>query len=173
MNDENTPADEEEVVSRSQRKREAQDIHRLGQRLTELTDDQLSVLPHPDILAAITAFRKIGKGGARKRQLQYIAKLLRKVDPAPFEALVARYDASSTEHVRQFHQLERWRERLIAGESDVFTEIADRHPAFDRQQLQQIVRAAKEEQKRIAAEPSHPPKHFRRLFQFLKSLEDS
>jgi len=163
---------DEEPVSKSQRKRDAHDIADLGERLATFTDDQLASLPYPDVLEAIRALRKISKGNARKRQLMYIAKLLRRYDLAPVTALVNRYDASTTEHIRAFHRLESWRERLIDGDDTAFEEIAEVYPDFDRQQLRSLVRLAREEAVRRAADEAIPPRQFRRLFQFLKSLAD-
>ncbi len=161
----------EELVSKSSRKREAQDIKNMGLRLTELSDDQLSALPYDNVKEAVVAYRKIGKGGARKRQLMYIGKLLRKVDLEPVSVLIDRYDASSLVHVQQFHQLESWRERLIGGDDSVFEEIGQQHPEFDRQQLRQLVKSAKSEVQRQATNPDLPPRQYRKLFQFLKSLD--
>ena len=79
MRDEGDTA-EDTGPSKSERKRQAQELHSLGEQLTRLSDDQISPLPWPDLLEAIAAYRKLGHGGAKKRQLQYIAKLLRKVD---------------------------------------------------------------------------------------------
>ena len=158
--------DETEHVSKSQRKREVQAVANIGERLTELSDEHLSVLPYEDVLIAIKAFRKIRKGNARKRQLQYIGKLLRRVDTTPAIELLERYDASSKAHVLQFHQLEDWRERLLDNDPTIFSEIAAQHPEVDRQQLTQLARKAIAEK----AEDRQPPVYFRQLFQFLKKL---
>lgn len=161
--------DEEEPISKSQRKRESLALRELGERLTQLSDEQLAPLPYPDVLDAIAAIRTINKGNARKRQLQYIGKLLRKIDDLkPAEDLLARYDSASKEHVDQFHQLERWREQLMDGNDGAIDEIAARYPSVDRQQLRQVTRSAINER---VKSPDGPTVQFRKLFQFLKSLE--
>ena len=159
--------EEEEPISKSQRKRDVQGITSLGERLCELTDEQLLPLPYPDVITAIRSYRKISKGNAKKRQLQYIGKLLRKLDTDPVIELLERYDSSSRSHVMQFHELETWRERLVDGDESAINEIAERYPTFDRPQLRALTRKAIDERNR----ESTPPVQFRKLFQFLKQLQ--
>jgi len=156
-----------EKPSKSSRKREMQMLRDLGERLLSIPDEQLSRLP-ADLVEAVNACKKITKGNARKRQLQYIGKLLRNGDADEVQRLVDRYDAGSRAHVLQFHQLEQWREHLIAGEPAAMDEILAAYPQVDRQHLRQLVRNAITER---TAE-RQPPVHYRKLFQYLKSLVD-
>ena len=164
---------EPELPSKSQLKREMHELREIGEKLVDLTDDQLSPISNPDILEAIQVYRKITKGNARKRQLQYIAKLLSKTDTELVRNLVDRFDASSRSHARQFHQLESWREQLILGDYSAIDDIAQEFPALNRQQLKQLTRkAAQEREKHESEDNPGSPIHFRRLFQYLKSLSD-
>jgi len=155
--------------SKSQLKRDAKVLVAMGERLLTIPEDQLSHLDMPEVVAAILDTKKIKKGNARKRMLQYLGKLLRNADLTNVELLIDRFDASSVEHVTQFHQLEDWRERLIDEDKKVIGEIMAIYPDLDRQHLRALVRNAVSERR----QDKQPPVHFRKLFQYLKSLLDS
>lgn len=165
--------------SKSQLKREAKDLVSLGEKLLHLPESQLPQIDLPEVVEAVLAAKKITKGNARKRQLQFIGKLLRKSDTTALVQLVNRFDASSKEHATQFHQLEDWRERLIAEDSKVLGEITDAYPDVDRQHLRTLTRNAIREKNEIDKSKARgdqtvkPPVQFRKLFQYLKSLLDS
>ena len=160
--------------SKSQRKRDMQELRVLAEKLVQLNDDQLAPLMQPRVLIATRDCRKITKGNARKRQLQYIAKLLKEIDVNDVRTLVDRYDAGSKAHLRQFHQLEKWREQLIGGDYSAIDNIAAQYPDLDRQFLKQLTRKAIQEHKIQEHEQNPPaPIQFRKIFQYLKSLADS
>ena len=168
------PSEDSELTSKSQRKREMQELRLLGEKLVQLNDEQLIPLSSTVIIKAVRDCRKITKGNARKRQIQYIAKLLRNIQVNDIRKVIDRYDASSKTHARQFHQLEKWREQLITGDFSALDEIAESYPEIDRQQLKQLTRKAIHERMKITNEQfDGPPIHYRRLFQYLKSLADS
>lgn len=161
---------DDRAPSKSQRKREVHALKDLGEKLLDIPEDQLLKLKNAGIIAAVQACKRITKGNARKRQLQYIGKLLRKdeTDVAQVQELVDRFDTSSQAHVAQFHQLEQWREGLIDQSPGVMEQIISTYPDVDRQHLRQLARNAIDERK----EERDPPVHFRKLFQYLKSLLD-
>ncbi|MCH8256407.1 MAG: DUF615 domain-containing protein [Proteobacteria bacterium] len=168
------PSEDSELTSKSQRKREMHELRLLGEKLVQLNDEQLIPLSSTVIIKAVRDCRKITKGNARKRQIQYIAKLLRNIQVNDIRKVIDRYDASSKTHARQFHQLEKWREQLITGDYSAIDEIATTYKAIDRQQLKQLTRKAIHERLKITNEQfDGPPTHYRRLFQYLKSLADS
>lgn len=168
------PSEDSELTSKSQRKREMHELRLLGEKLVQLNDEQLIPLSSTVIIKAVRDCRKITKGNARKRQIQYIAKLLRNIQVNGIRKVIDRYDASSKTHARQFHQLEKWREQLITGDYSAIDEIATTYKAIDRQQLKQLTRKAIHERLKITNEQfDGPPTHYRRLFQYLKSLADS
>lgn len=154
--------------SRSQRKRDTQALSALGEQLLTIPAAQLELLPYPEVVAAIVECKRITKGNARKRQLGYIGKLIRQVDIEPITALLDRFDASSRAHVTHFHQLEVWRDKLVAEDKSTLGEILEQYPTIERQQLRQLVRnAVSERQKEI-----QPAVAFRKLFQFLKNATE-
>jgi ribosome-associated protein len=161
-----------EPASKSQRKREMQELRQMGEKLVQLTDEQLIPLSNTAIIDALRDCRRITKGNARKRQIQYIGKLLRNIEIDEIRNLIDRYDASSRTHARQFHQLENWREQLISGDFSALDEIAAIYPGLDRQHLKQLTRKAIQEQQKLASDqPNGASIQYRRLFQYLKSLE--
>ncbi len=155
----------ETTPSKSQRKRDMQALKDLAQRLCELSSEQLEDVADTDIRDSILAAKKIKKGNARKRQLQYTAKLMAKTDVEPIQAVIDSLDASSAAYTQRFHQLEVWRESLISGDDRVMEEIFDTYPHIDRQQFRQLLRQARQE-----ARAGENRVHFRRLFQYLKSV---
>ncbi len=89
MRDDNTEpaAADFEKPSKSQRKREATALQSMGETLVALKPVQLAKIPLPDELReAVLAARQMQQHGARKRQLQYIGKLMRQIDPEPIRA---------------------------------------------------------------------------------------
>ena len=165
---------EDELPSKSQLKRDMQDLREIGEKLVQFTDDQLAPISDPELIKAIQEYRRINKGNARKRQLQYIAKIMSKIDSEEIRNLVDRYDASSRSHARQFHQLETWREQLILGNFSAMDDIAVEFPNLDRQHLKQLTRKAIQERSNQENDDNpHAPVHFRRLFKYLKTLSDS
>lgn len=174
MSDELDEFDEGLGPSKSQLKRDAQALVELGEKLLKLPEQQLPQIELPEVVEAVLEAKKIRKGNARKRQLQFIGKLLRKSDTTALMQLINRFDASSNEHAAQFHQLEEWRERLISEDNAVINEISAEFPELDRQRLRSLTRnAIQERQQQEGAQNPKPPVHFRKLFQYLKSLVDA
>ena len=161
--------------SKSRIKRDFKAVTNMGARLVALSDAQLMHLPYADLIAAIAVYRKIRKGNAKKRQLQFIGKLLRKVDLADVQRVLDRFDASSPGHHTHFHLIEGWRDRLLKQEQTIMAEILATLPHINRQRLRQLSRNAVNERARMAApgNESLSPVHFRRLFKFLKEAAAS
>jgi ribosome-associated protein len=107
----------------------------------------------------------MGHNEARRRQMQYVGKLMRGIDPAPIEAAIAAFDGISAVEIARHHRLERLRTRLLDDEA-VLTEIIAAHPGADAQHLRQLRRNAIKEHLE-----NRPPKSFRALFQELKALD--
>lgn len=102
--------------SKSARKREAQAIRSLADRLVTLKPDELTrVVADTDIVAAVNDAREMPSHGAGRRQRQYIAKLLRQIDITDIEQALAQADATPAEARRRFHTAERLRDQLLAG----------------------------------------------------------
>lgn len=154
--------------SRSQEKRDAEALQKLGQRLTELRPDQQDQIPMSDSLrAAMDEMRRITSNGAKRRHLQYIGKLMRTADAEAIAEKLLEFDSASLEHNQKFHALEQWRDRLLnEGNDAVQAYIAD-HPDVDIQRLRQLVRNAQKEQQQ-----NKPPANARKLFKFLREVEE-
>lgn len=151
--------------SKTKRKEAMQQLQHIGERLVELPVDRLKKVDMPEGLRdAIYEAKRITKHEAKRRQMQYIGKLMRDVDTAPLEEAIAAFDGLSAAENAFFHQLEKLRERFIEDEK-VLTEIGDLYPGADLQHLRQLRRnAIKEKQE------NRPPKSFRAIFQILKEL---
>ena len=162
------PEDEEEIilVSKSQLKRESEALQKLGEELVELPASQLAKIPMPEELAdAVDLARRISARGGRKRQLQYIGKVMRQIDAEPIEKAM---DALRNEHLREnarLHTLEQWRDRLIAEGDAALSELLEHQPNADRQHLRQLMRNAQQEAKK-----NKPPKSARELFRYLREV---
>jgi ribosome-associated protein len=163
--DDDSPTD----VSRSQRRREALDVLRLAQTLSEMSDAQLKSIPlSDDLVEEVRRTRAVTQQIARKRQSQYLAKQMRRLDDEELEAIRAalEHDRSlSRRETAVLHQIESWRERLLADGDDALTELLAAFPAADRQHLRQLARQARSER---AAEK--PPHAYRELFRSLREL---
>lgn len=157
--------------SKSQRKRDSHALQELGEELVALSKDAIGKVPMPEKLdEAVRACRRITAHEGRRRQLQYVGKVMRSLHETEVEAIKRALDAikgvSKAETVK-LHVLERLRERLLAKD-EALTELLAQHPAADAQQLRTLIRNARKEQ-----ELQKPPKSFRELFQALKDLLDS
>src|SRR5262245_40632367 len=130
----------DEETSKSARKREAQRLKRLGQQLAELNDEQRAALPLPANLAnALADYRQITSNEAKRRQAQYLGRLLRSIDVADIEQALSNLTRSSGHARFEHHEAERWRERLIA-QDDALLDYVKRYPGTNRQQLRALIR---------------------------------
>ena len=117
-----------------------------------LKSSQLALIPYPKIIDAIATYQKITKGNARKRQLGYISRQLRKLELSDVRAIALRFDSSSPEHKTLIAKLEHYRTRLIESDAEVVAEISDYFPNVDRQHLMLLVRKAQRELSMAQAE---------------------
>lgn len=160
-----TVADDEEELppSKTKIKQQMHELRDLGKELTELGKDQLAQLDIPESLRdAIREMSRINKFGAQRRQIQYIGKLMRDVDPAPILAKLDAWKGKSQQHTVYMHQLERWRDRLLESDA-ALTELLAAYPQTDVQRLRTLIRNALKER-----EAQKSPKNFREIFQVLR-----
>jgi ribosome-associated protein len=155
--------------SRSEQRRQALGVLELAEKLASLTPTQLSKLPIPDdLLPHLEHTRKITAHIARKRQLAFLAKQMRREDEETLDAIRDALDEDGVAARREtaaLHRVEDWRERLLADGDAALAELLDEYPAADRQHLRQLVRNANEEKLR-----NKPPRAFRELFRELRLL---
>jgi ribosome-associated protein len=158
--------DEEELPpSKTKIKKQMHELRDLGKELAELGKDQLAQLDIPENLRdALRGMKSINKFGAQRRQIQYIGKLMRDVDPAPILAKLDVWKGKSQHHVAYMHRLERWRDRLLESDA-ALTELLSTHPQADGQRLRTLIRNAQKEM-----EAQKPPKNYREIFQVLREI---
>ncbi len=155
-------------LSKSQRKRDMDELQEIGAALVGLNDQQLASVEMPENLRdAVAEARRLRTHEARRRQLQYIGKLMRYVDPAPIQARLDGWRSNSAGHTAQLHHIERWRERLLAEPEALALFIAD-FPGADTQQLRTLIRNTEFERTH-----GKPPKSFRALFQMIRELVET
>jgi ribosome-associated protein len=157
--------DESDLVSKSQRKRDALALQSLGDDLAQLSAAELDKVALPDDLReAVVSARSLTKG-AYRRQIRYLGRLLREIDAGEVRAAVDGLRVASNESKGRLRRLERWRERLVEEGDDAVRELLDTYPHTDRQQLRQLVRNARRERAENRA-----PHSYRQLFRFLRDL---
>jgi ribosome-associated protein len=154
--------------SKSQRKRELQALLELTEKALSLTDEKLAATGIDEkALLAFKEAKKMKASGAKNRQLKYISKLIRNDDIEVLEKYLDEAEQSHLNEKRFFHQLERWRDRLIAEGDNAINECLNEFTALDRQQLRTLVRQAKKE-----LETNKPPVASRKIFKLLREMAE-
>lgn len=177
--DTSNPEDDEPRYSgpsKSQRKRDMTALQELGARLVGLPRDKLAQLPLAERLHdAILQAQRITAHEGRRRQIQFVGKLMRDADGPTIAAQLDLWENGTREQAAYFHELERWRDRLFADD-EALTAFIAAHPGADVQHLRSLIRAARKEAAANAAltegrEPQR--KHYRALFQEIKLQRDA
>ena len=167
---EEDPADNSEREARpskTKRKKEMHALQDIGESLVQLDSKRLIELGLSDtLMEAVLEAKRIRKHGALRRQMQLIGKLMRDVDAEPIRKKLDLWGNLSTESTARLHQLERWRERLMADEQmQALNELGQKYPTADLRQLRTLARNAVKEKLANKA-----PKSFRALFQELQKI---
>ncbi|MGX5913143.1 ribosome biogenesis factor YjgA [Aliidiomarina sp. Khilg15.8] len=155
-----------ERPNKTQIKRQMDALHKVAQRLVDLSDGSTKKMPIDDELqSAIQLARRIRntREGFR-RQLQLITKLLREANHEEIEASLNNLQRSGDQENALFHELERWRERIINDGDSAIQEFIVTHPNAERQKLRQLVRQIEKEKTQ-----EKPPAAYRELFKYLRS----
>jgi ribosome-associated protein len=157
---------DEEIVSKTKRKAEMHELQRLGVELVALSESLLDdmALDAP-LHRAILEAKRIRSHEARRRQMQYIGRLMRDIDAAPIRERLAGLRGESAQATAAHRRLEAQRTRLMADDA-ALTDFAAAHPLADLQALRALLRNARKEQKE-----GKPPRAYRELFRFLKDAE--
>lgn len=151
--------------NKTQLKREIKVLNQLGKELIDLPDSSLKKVPMSDTMKrAIWDGQKFQRG-ALQRQLRRIAALMQHEDIDAIQLELQRQKAPSKAQTAEMHQLEQWRDRLIAGDDKLLTKLIDQFPVIDRQHIRQLTRNAAQEAKR-----EKPPKSARLLFKYLSEI---
>ena len=155
-------------VSKSEIKRDAEELKRLGVELVELGKNALDKIPlDADLRAAIELAQRIKMEG-RRRQLQLIGKMLRQRDVDPIRQALDKLKNRHNQQVAVFHKLEQLRDRMVDGSDEAIEEVMNLWPDADRQQLRSLVRNARKEKA-----GNKPPKSARQIFQYLRELAEN
>lgn len=156
---------EDEWVSKTQMKKQMNDLQALGMELTKLSSDTLKKIGlDEELFEAIATYKKITSNSALKRQAQFIGRLMRDTDPAPIEAYLAKLRGDNAAHNAFLQRVEQARTRLLADDGAITQFMAD-FPQADAGKLRTLIRNTKKEQ-----EQNKPPKNFRALFQEIKAV---
>jgi ribosome-associated protein len=155
--------------SKSQLKREMTALQELGEELVSQPKERVMRVPMPeDVREVILECQKIKDHEGRRRQLQYVGKKMRSLEPeevAAIQKVLDSWKGASKAETAAMHALERRREKLLTDDK-ALTELLGQHPELNAQQLRTLIRNARKEQ----AE-NKPPKAYREIFQILKQLQ--
>ncbi len=158
----------EDEKSKSQLKREKLALQALGKELVELPERDLVQVPLSErCLEQVMDAKKMSRG-ALKRQLGYIGGMLVHEEVDPITDTLTALKQQHQGKAREFHQLETWRDALLADDENVMSELAVKFSGLDRQHVRQLIRNASKE-----AAASKPPKSSRALFQYLSTLAEA
>ncbi len=153
----------EELLSKTKRKQQMHELQALGSALVDVSENLLLQMNlEKALLEAVLEAKRIKSHEAKRRQIQYIGRLMREVDPEPIRERLAALEGSSAQAAAHHRRLEAWRDRLLADD-EALTAFAAEHPAADLQGLRTLVRNARKE-----AKEGKPPRAFRELFRLIK-----
>ena len=160
--------DGDDAPSKTRLKQQSHDLQKLGMALADLSDTRLQRLELPErLFDALVQYRNTRTHEGRRRQLQYVGKLMREVDDAPLREAVAESRLGSARDTLLLHQAEAWRDALLADDN-ALTRWMTEHADCDAQRLRSLVRAARREAA-LPTEQRNPRTH-RELFQFIRPL---
>ncbi|MFC1234794.1 ribosome biogenesis factor YjgA [Vibrio sp. F74] len=161
--------EEEEIiwVSKTEMKNDMEALQELGVGLVGLKPSVLEKFPLPDLLRIAIIDAQRFKNEAKRRQLQYIGKLMRTIEVEPIQAALDKYLNKHSQATFELHKLEQLRDSLVEQGDVVLNEIIETYPSADRQRMRQLYLQANREKK-----ANKPPKAYREIFQVLKELKE-
>jgi len=171
MIDTNSPDDPNEAgfdgPSKTSIKKEMLALQKLGEAIVKLTKGEFDTIPIADetLADAIAVARKIKHREGLRRQMQYIGKLMRKIDIGEIDRAYQHLQQGRRSKTLEFHRLEEWRDQLVGSGQNASEEVLARHPHADRQHLRQLIGQAKRER-----DANKPPACARKLFRYLQEL---
>ena len=157
---------DDNLQSKTQRKRDADALQKMGKELIPLAESDWKRMCLPEILIeALHEAKRIHSHNAQKRHLQYIGKLMRDIDPEQAQQFFNTRQLEKNDEVDKHHQLEALRDTLISGGEESVNAFIQDYPTGNKKQLNHFVRQANRER-----EAGHPPKSARALFRYLKTI---
>lgn len=165
-----TDDEQEEIiwVSKSEIKRDAEELKKLGSKLVELTQANLDKITLDETLLDAINLARRSRLEAKRRQLQFIGKLLRSATEDEINHIRESLDKIENKHNQQqamLHKLEILRDELVVQGDEALAKLLEEHPNTDRQHLRNLIRATKKEK-----EQNKAPKAYREIYQYLKEL---
>lgn len=161
-------------LSKTDLKKHSDHLQALGEQLLDLRAGLRKKLDLPErLLEAVDEARRISNFEGRRRQMQYIGKLMRKLDEstvAAIEAALQEQHQGSAQDTLRLHRAEHWRDRLVA-EDTALTEWLEAHPATDPQRLRTLIRQARKDAtaKEVPGEAPRHGKSYREIFQLVQA----
>lgn len=163
--EDNSPDDRPEPPSKTKRKQEMHALQDIGEQLVGLNKDRLAQVNLPEtLLDAVIEAKRLTGHEARRRQMQYLGKLMRSVDEEPIRAKLDEWNNVTRVQAAKFHLLERWRDRLLT-EEQALSDLVVEYARADIQQIRTLIRNAQKE-----AAAGKPPKSSRALFKLLREM---
>lgn len=154
----------DDLPSRSQLKRDSQELRDLGEQLVLMANSHLEKITlDSSLLAAIKEARRLKNLDARRRQIQYIGKLMRNIDLTEIRYSIDKLNHQSQTFRQHFAMLEQWRDRLIDEGNNAVEKFLIDYPNADRQKIRNLSRQASREKTGSAKT---------KLFKYLKELAD-
>jgi len=155
----------DELPSKTRRKKEMTALQELGRELTTLNKKQLGQLPiDPALSAALTEYDRLPNSHeARRRQLQFIGKLMRKSDHEHIRSELQRLREPDPAEIRRGKEIERWLHLLTNKSETAVNDFVEQYPATERQHLRQLLRNMDN------ADPENTAPHRRRLLDYIKA----
>lgn len=157
--------EEDDFISKTQRKRHMTQLQGVGAALVKLNAEQLARIDLPEMLReAVIECQRLTKHEAVRRQKQYIGKIMRNIDAEPILAQLEALEAPSRRQTALFHLAEQWRTDILADPGSI-ARFVQEYPDADPDRLRSLVTAVKEEKS-----DAKSPKYFRELFHVLNAI---
>jgi len=154
--------DKDSVISKTELKKDSKKIQEFGRRISELTINNIEAFKFPsNIYEATIGLKNIKSNSAKKRQVQYLGKLLREIDLTDAFLIMKQLKVSSQKEIQRNHIIEDWRDKLLSN-NDSITQFVDEYPKIDRQSLRQTISNAQKDNKSL--------KYSRQLFKLIKDI---
>lgn len=157
---------ESERPSKTQRKKAMHALQDLGEVLCEMPLSRLETIEMPErLMEAIKEFKRTKSHEGRRRQMQFIGKVLRSVDEEPIREAVAAFELGTAKDALDLHEAEAWRARFLADDATA-TEWMKNYPDSDLTHLRTLIRNARKDA--AQAPEQRNGRAFRELFQYIK-----
>mgnify|MGYP006120379533 CR=1 FL=1 len=157
--------EKDSVVSKTELKKDSKKIQQFGRKISELSINNIEAFKFPlNIYEAVIGLKNLKSNSAKKRQVQYLGKLLREFDLTHAFLVMKQLEVSSQKEIQRNHIIEGWRDKLLSN-NDSITEFVDEYPKIDRQLLRQTISNAQKEKK-----DNKKPKYSRQLFKLIKDI---